>query len=158
MENIKKILRAGMLEFTLTEDKLFIKGPTGQESFALRSLNGIGIYDDIEKHKIELDNFNTSANPKKATKHFGIVLLVFGLVILMMKQIVIGIVSGGIGAFFFHVSSKIEDPIAPKLESEVRIMLSGGSRNFRFLKEDSNSIEVAEFIAFIEETLTAYNK
>ena len=48
--------------------------------------------------------------------------------------------------------------VAPKLESEVRIMLSGGSREFRFLKEDSNSIEVAEFIALIEGTLTAYNK
>ncbi len=157
MENVKKVLKAGLLEFTLTEEKLFIKGPTGQESFALRSLNGIGIYDDVDKHKAELDKYNKSSDPRKSMNMFGGIMLIGGI-FLMMKNGASGSFFAIIGGVILWSATKYVVPDAPKLESEVRIMLSGGSREFKFFKEDSNSVEVAEFIALVEETLTAYNK
>jgi hypothetical protein len=37
-------------------------------------------------------------------------------------------------------------------------MMTGGNRDFMFDKANSNSIEVAEFVAKVEDTLTAFHK
>jgi hypothetical protein len=42
--------------------------------------------------------------------------------------------------------------------SAVRIMLNGGNRDFEFDKAGVDSEAVAEFVARVESTLTAYHK
>ena len=44
----------------------------------------------------------------------------------------------------------------PILDSYFRLMLSGGDRKFKFNKSDSTSVQIADFINKVEETLTAY--
>ena len=46
----------------------------------------------------------------------------------------------------------------PVLMSAVRIMLNGGNRDFEFDKTGVDSEAVAEFVARVESTLTAYHK
>lgn len=46
----------------------------------------------------------------------------------------------------------------PKLMSAVRIMMSGGNRDFQFDKTGIKSGNVAEFVAKVESTLTSYHK
>jgi hypothetical protein len=46
----------------------------------------------------------------------------------------------------------------PTLKSAVRIMMSGGNRDFTFDKADANSNNIAEFVAKVENTLTAFHK
>ena len=46
----------------------------------------------------------------------------------------------------------------PQMKSAVRVMLNGMNRDFEFNKNKDDAKEVAEFVALIEETLTAYNK
>ena len=46
----------------------------------------------------------------------------------------------------------------PKLMSVVRIMMSGGSRDFQFEKTGIKSGNVSDFVAKVESTLTAYHK
>ena len=37
----------------LTKDKIFVSAIGQEETFALRSVNGVGLYDDIEKYNLE---------------------------------------------------------------------------------------------------------
>ncbi len=46
----------------------------------------------------------------------------------------------------------------PILMSAVRIMMSGGNRDFKFDKTGVKSGNVAEFVTKVESTLTAYHK
>jgi hypothetical protein len=45
----------------------------------------------------------------------------------------------------------------PKLETYLRVILSGGERKFLFNKSDGNAVLIADFINKLEQTLTAYN-
>lgn len=42
--------------------------------------------------------------------------------------------------------------------SAVRVMMSGGNRDFQFDKAGIQSGNIAEFVAKVESTLTAYHK
>ena len=54
---------------------------------------------------------------------------------------------------YFMMNAK---PKLPVLDSYFRLMLSGGSREFKFDKTEDNAVAVAEFINQVEDTLTAY--
>jgi hypothetical protein len=45
----------------------------------------------------------------------------------------------------------------PKLETYLRVILSGGERKFLFNKSEGNAVLIADFINKLEQTLTAYN-
>ncbi len=69
-------------------------------------------------------------------------------------MVLLGITFIGGGYFLLNKSNK-EKPI---LMSAVRIMMSGGNRDFQFDKTGIKSVNVAEFVAKVETTLTAYHK
>jgi hypothetical protein len=143
-------------EITLTGDKVYVTAVGSQETFALRSVNGIGTYDDIEDYNRQIEE-----NKKKdftSFKWLGIGLAVFGIYLgfawgssSAMFLIVCGIVMFGIGANAKSPEEKSE------MKTYFRIMLSGGDRKFQFDKKASNAGDVADFCNKVEDTLTAYN-
>jgi hypothetical protein len=159
MENILSQFYADNLEIKLTSEKLFINTAASSEAFALRSVNGIGVVDLI-------DDYNKALTAWKTSRGVLMILLVTGIVIALMGlwtlQYSIG---GGFGIIVFGGIFLIPALIGlnksnnePKLMSAVRIMMSGGNRDFQFDKTGIKSGNVAEFVAKVESTLTAYHK
>ena len=46
----------------------------------------------------------------------------------------------------------------PQMRSVVRITMNSGDKSFSFFKDDANSGAVADFVATLEDTLTAFHK
>lgn len=158
MENTLKNLEIEGLSIKLTDEKIFINTATSMETFALRSIDGIGVIDLVDQFNLELDKYKLE---KKG--------VVSGMIITGFFAFcgIIGIIVAGllglfllvIGAILFiPVYLKYQKLIQPTLKSAVRIMMSGGNRDFMFDKAHSNSMEVAEFVAKVEDTLTAFHK
>lgn len=80
----------------------------------------------------------------------GIILFLFGF----FSAIMFGVGAAIIALIFFNMKRQVK----PTLKSAVRIMMTGGNRDFIFDKANTNSIEVAEFVANVEDTLTAFHK
>jgi hypothetical protein len=145
-------------EITLTDDKVYVTAVGSQETFALRSVNGIGTYDDIEDYNKQLEE-----NKKKdftSFKSLGLGLAVFGLILYASSGSVSSAMFCIIPAIIMYVIGKNAKSAEDKSEmkSYFRIMLSGGDRKFQFDKKASNAGDVADFCNKVEDTLTAYNK
>lgn len=159
MENILSQFNADNLDIKLTSEKLFINTTASSEAFALRSVNGIGVVDLIDDYNKALTAWKNSRGLLKIMLGFGIVITLMGLWTLQYS-IGVGfgiIVFGGI----FLIPALIglnKSNNEPKLMSAVRIMMSGGNRDFQFDKTGIKSGNVAEFVAKVESTLTAYHK
>ena len=72
------------------------------------------------------------------------------------------IIFGGLlafGAYKLQNSplDKLFNMTEPKLETYLRVILSGGERKFLFNKSEGNAVLIADFINKLEQTLTAYN-
>ena len=152
-------LKTEGLSIKLTEEKLFITTATSTETFALRSIDGIGVIDLIE-------NLNEKLNQYKAAQVQSITWIILGITLFLLGLFSItlmGISTASVFLIFAVVmvlggmKIKSKNP-KPTLQSAVRIMMSGGNRDFTFDKANSNSIEVAEFVAKVEDTLTAFHK
>lgn len=143
---------------SLTEEKVYVTAVGSQETFALRSVNGIGTYDDVEKYAEEL---------KKAEQEYKSNRVVF--IFLVLVAIITGIfcftedflafggvcILVGVGVGVWVLNQK-EPKDTVKMDSYFRIMLSGGDRTFKFNKQASNASDIASFINAVEDTLTAY--
>ncbi len=159
MENTITYLSADNLDIKLTEDKLFINTAVSNEAFALRSVNGIGVVDLV-------DDFNAELNFWKQKRFTAMGWVIIGVFVLILAFVLFKL-SVGAGAFFFLIGGVLiyvgylalkRNEIPPKLLSAVRIMMSGGNRDFKFDKTGVKSGNVAEFVASVEATLTAYQK
>lgn len=144
----------------LTKDKIFITAVGNEETFALRGVNGVGLYDDIEKYNKELQEHkaNNSKTGWKVGMGFGIFMIVLGILLEIQKNELPGIayvIEGIVLAIFSYLKTKqTNEP--PKLDSYFKLILSGGDRKFKFDKNDETSASIADFINKIEDTLTAY--
>lgn len=156
MENILSKFTADNLEIKLTNEKLFINTAISNETFALRSINGIGVVDLVEQYNKELTLW-------KGNKGFAIFLYIMGAAIAIVALLSLS-KSPGAGFFCIAFSGLIfwyannQQKNEPKMMSAVRIMMSGGNRDFQFDKTGVKSENVAEFVAKVESTLTAYQK
>jgi len=162
MTNIAEFNDKKGFNVKLTNDKIYITAIGNEETFALRSLNGLGLYDDVEKYNKE-DEIYREGLKKKKSGFIG--LLIVGVLFLGVGIIAsIGGEEGAVGfieGIAFIVGAylmKKKIPTKPTLDSYFRIMLSGGSREFKFDKNEGNSADVANFVNKVEDTLTAYNK
>ena len=163
MTNIAEFNDKKGFNVKLTEDKIYISAIGNEETFALRSLNGLGLYDDVEKYNTENEIYKKELKSKKSGY---ISMLVFGGLFIVMG--IVASVNGGeagaggfVEGIIFLISAfliKKKIPTKPTLDSFFRIMLSGGSREFKFDKNEENSADVADFVNKVEDTLTAYNK
>lgn len=169
MEQNLQELNVNGLNMKLTTEKLFVTSATSNETFALRSINGIGIVDLVDKLDHELKQWNTTHNPKglseeqiatnkKLYKIIGAVAIIVGIILLLANNPVwfVGLIGGAISLFMgFYNSGNL--PPKPTLKSAVRIMFSGMSRDFEFDKRTNEANQVAKFVAQVEDTLTSYN-
>lgn len=159
MENTITYLSADNLDIKLTEDKLFINTAISNEAFALRSVNGIGVVDLV-------DEFNKELTFWKQKRANAMATVILGIFIIFISFLLFNL-SIGAGVFMFLVGGGLmyvgyvalqKNAIQPKLLSAVRIMMSGGNRDFKFDKTGVKRGNVAEFVASVESTLTAYQK
>ncbi len=155
MEKILSEFNIANLDLKLTEEKLYIKTSSSFETFALRSINGIGVVDLIDKYNQDLTEYK-----KKRTGHIsriilGSILTFLGIIASGPEAIfclVTGIIIIGISIFLLNNLSK------PNMLSSVRIMMIGGTRDFEFDKTSFGSDKIAKFVANVESTLSAYHK
>lgn len=159
MENILSQFNAENLDIKLTSEKLFINTAASSEAFALRSVNGIGVVDLVDDYNKALTAWKSARLSQKIFLGTGII---FGIMGLWTLQDSVGagfgfIVFGGILAIIALWGRNMTNN-EPKLMSAVRIMMSGGNRDFQFDKTGIKSGNIAEFVAKVESTLTAYHK
>ena len=158
METIAEFNDNRGLNVKLTKEKIFISATGNEETFALRSVNGVGLYDDLEKYAKEEEEYNAKEKKLKINKISLIVLgvLSLGFGIYMGEfgtfSIIVGIVSIAVSFFL-----KVKDQ-KPVLETYFKLMISGAARQFKFHKSDESSVKIADFINKVEDTLTAYSK
>jgi hypothetical protein len=161
---LKNKLTIGSLEFKITDDKLYIDTISGSETYALRSINGISVKDDIDEYNVELnkhkevDDFNNRvAGGAVVIGAIGIIALFNGLITGEEGGISGGtIFIGGAIIYYKKVMKKTMPP--PQMRSVVRITMNSGDKSFSFFKDDANSGAVADFVATLEDTLTAFHK
>jgi hypothetical protein len=126
------------LQIKLTDEKLFINTSTSSETFALRSIDGIGVIDLV-------DDLNQRLNEYKALQTQAITWIITGLGLLLLGLFIISLLgiapaifmilcSFGLIIFGFYMKNKFEKPT---LKSAVRIMMTGGNRDFMFDKANS---------------------
>lgn len=155
MENVVTNFESPEISIKLTDEKLYIKTLSSSETFALRSINGIGVVDLVEKYNQEL------TDKKNASKPTGLYVLGGFLLLAGIGNIAVSIgpalgcflLAGGV--FYWASTKQIAEPI---LKSGVRIMIGGMNRDFEFDKTGSYTTQIAELVVKVEETLTAYHK
>tara|TARA_B110000196_G_C20764632_1_gene483715 strand:+ start:95 stop:604 length:510 start_codon:yes stop_codon:yes gene_type:complete len=168
METIAEFNDDAGLNVKLTSEKIFISALGAEETFALRGVTGIGLYDDLKKYNEELEVYKKgNKNYEFFTKNgkyiaFGLAgILLFGAFNTLVNKGEIGPLPGGvifslIGVYWDKVISFLPKLEKPKVDSYFRLMISGGQREFPFDKSDDNSVKIADFINKVEDTLTAY--
>ncbi|MEN9999217.1 MAG: hypothetical protein RI922_2207 [Bacteroidota bacterium] len=164
MDHTQTHFRTENLEIKLTEEKLFITTPTSTETFALRSIDGIGVVDLLDDYNNSLTKFKQ--NQSNVVKLLGVgILIIAGGVYSLIESL--NSESSLLGSFILLFVGllltvitiiAIRKSTEPGMLSAVRIMMSGGNRDFVFDKASANSIEFAEFVANVEDTLTAFHK
>ena len=65
------------LNVKLTEDKLFVTSTGVEETFALRGLNGIGVYDDIKQLNADLNYVNSLKKESRIWSWIIIFVMIF---------------------------------------------------------------------------------
>jgi hypothetical protein len=160
MENVLSEFKTENLDIKLTNEKLFIKTETSNETFALRSVNGIGVIDLVIEFNEDLTKWK-----KTTTAPYFIMILgaLFLLAPFQLKKIELGIVfmylGLGIAAIIYGYKLMVQNKKKePKLMSAIRIMMNSGNRDFQFDKDGNESYKIAKFIAKVESTLTSYHK
>ena len=149
----------------LTSEKIYAKAIGLEETYALRSVDGAGVFDDMEgfaKEKLEAERSS------KSKKSWGIGLMVFfglGLLggFLQMSEGNDDAASGlglsailfGLGVYLYNKSKEALGKV--KLKSYIKIIISGSNKLYLFDKNAPDSEKVAEFLEKVEETLTKYN-
>ena len=149
----------------LTTEKIYAKSVGLEETYALRSVDGAGVFDDMEGFaKEKLDAESSS----KSKKNWGIGLMVFfglgslGILLQMSQGNDDGASSLGLAAILFayglYLYNKSKEALAKvKLKSYIKIIISGSNKLYLFDKNAPDSEKVAEFLEKVEETLTKYN-
>ena len=83
METIAEFNDNRGLNVKLTKEKIFITATGNEETFALRSVNGVGIYDDLEKYAEDEEAYNTAAKKVRKEKItsiiMGVLMIVMGI-------------------------------------------------------------------------------
>jgi ABC-type multidrug transport system fused ATPase/permease subunit len=157
-QNLHELILNG-LTMKLTTEKLFVNSATSNETFALRSVNGVGIVDLVDKFNIELNAWEKRENKILFTQIGAVLITCLSLYgVFFTRSIGLGLFGFVLAGLVIFIATKIKRTARPKLQSSVRVMLSGMSRDFEFNKKASNSADVAKFVALVEDTLTSYHQ
>jgi hypothetical protein len=158
MENIILEFKTENLEIKLSSEKLFINTSISNETFALRSINGVGVVDLVEDYNKALTLWKKKKTGNTFLYFMGGLFAILGLLSFSWSSTFAFFLLGVSMIYFFIGYQNMNKNIEPKLLSAVRIIMGSGSRDFQFNKSDSKSRNIAEFVAKVESTLTAYYK
>lgn len=159
MENTISHFQVEGLEIKLTEEKLFINTTISNEAFALRSVDGIGVIDLVQNYNTAINNVKELKNQSNIYIITGVVIAIFSIWFFKSDMSTIALIILFFGVAFAGFGIWLRSGLVqPTLKSAVRIMMSGGNRDFTFDKADTNSQNIAEFVANVENTLTAFHK
>lgn len=155
-------------DIRLTTEKIYAKSIGIEETYALRSVDGIGVYDDLEKFKKDKLEAERIAKSKQT---FGVILYVLAALLLMNpltkvlfwdfdspKEVLVFSIFGGFIIFFGYLMMKSAKQFRNNvpLDSYVKIIISGHNKLYLFNKKADDAADVAEFINKVEDTLTKY--
>lgn len=147
----------------LTKDKVFVSSIGNEETFALRSVNGVGLYDDIKKYNSDKNKYEDMNDNSMIIGIMAVLMVIF--IIYGIYTIINNAIGNGLAIFFpaiilggliYYFVNQKPSGKKPKLDSYFKLMLSGGSREFKFDKSEENSVKIADFINKLEDTLTSY--
>ena len=148
---IKNNLKIGSLEFKITSEKIYIETITGSETYALRSINGVSVKDNIDLFNEELLHIKGIRKNQKIVLFFGVMIGIIALIEGYPLFFLVGVILT-LPFFFRKPSEEI------RLQSIVTITMNSGDKAFNFFKDEANAVDVAEFVATLENTLTAFHK
>ncbi|MEI6595527.1 MAG: hypothetical protein WCO28_08180 [Bacteroidota bacterium] len=149
----------------LTNERIYLKSAISEETFALRGVHGVGIYDDVEKLEKELEAYNLLLKQGDVSKYVIMALGVFSIIgslfVISEEQSAGGPIFLILSLFICYIGYNFKNPqlkkiTKPELTSYFRLMLAGGDRKFLFNKNKETSIRIADFINKVEATLTSY--
>lgn len=156
MENVLSKFEAVGLTLELSNEKLTCKTLTSSETYLIKKINGIGLFDLVDDFEKQKDEKRDNQWYRQFFKWVGIFLILLGLYFLFNVQI------GGIGGFVelsiaggisYFISTKLK-PDQPKILSALKILTSSGEKDYVFNKEDIKSGDINDFISKVESTLT----
>jgi len=152
-------------DIKLTTERIYAKSVGLEETYALRSVDGIGVYDDLDKFK---DDKLKAEQKAIAVKNTGIMFIIYAVLlgigglyfltdgpIYAIIMLVCAAVLGYYGNQMLEKSKKMKAEV--KLDSYVKIIISGNNKLYLFNKKAKDAANVAEFINKVEETLTKYD-
>lgn len=157
MDNLITYFNTYELEIKLTSEKIFINTITSNETFALHSVNGIGVVVLIKEYNKALILWKSQNNNILVFYVFGGLFVLIGS-FSFFASVVVPFFLFIVSAIFFTIGVYLKKENEPILMSAVRIMMSGGNRDFQFDNSGIKSENVAEFVAKVESTLSAYHK
>jgi hypothetical protein len=163
MEKIAEFNDDNGFNVKLTKDKVFVSSIGNEETFALRSVNGVGLYDDIKKYNLDLESYKNMNDNSLYIGYAAVVSVTAAVIaIISFSKNNVGnalgslLISGISSLLTYYFVKKKQGGPRPKLDSYFKLMLSGGSREFQFDKSEENSVKIADFINKLEDTLTSY--
>jgi hypothetical protein len=154
MENVLSQINVQEITIKLTDEKLYINTSSSNETFALRSVNGIGVVDLQDDYKRSLVFWKGQLYTAYVTIGSGLFIAILGIYLGFKIFTVLGV---GFFILGYYLMNKYNST-KPVLMSAFRIMMSGGNRDFVFYKDLDNSNSILNFIAKVEDTLTSYHK
>ena len=151
----------------LTDQRLYAKSVGIEETYALRSVDGAGVWDDLEKYKTDKLEGDRRANSKR---NWGVVIMVIGGfqllggIIALFSNLLetpaatgVQLVFGGLILYFGYKKFMQSKEIKVSLNSYIKIIISGDNKNYIFNKKSKESADIAKFLEKLEETLTKYS-
>jgi hypothetical protein len=151
----------------LTTERIYAKSIGLEETYALRSVDGIGVYDDLDTYKEEKLKAEADAKLKANAAimaYFGgglcgllglwILTLGEDLLIFGLLEILVCFGLMYLGYDQMEKSKNIKNK--PTLKSYVKIIISGNNKLYLFNKKSKDSSKVADFVNKVEDTLTKY--
>ena len=144
----------------LTTEKVYAKSIGLEETYALRSLDGVGVFDDINQFAEDKQKLNDRAN---TWQRWGIICSIIGGFMLIGyisndEKYLPSLILGGVFGFFGYrlIRNSILLRKTAKLNSYIKLIVSGNNKLYKFNKKESNSSQVADFVNKIEDTLSKY--
>lgn len=152
----QKVTVSNTLSVSMDSEKLYITSAEGQEVFALRSLNGIGVTHDLKGH----EEAKTQASATKATGWITAGLgLLFGYIGIEALGTESGLMEGGI-MVLIGVGMALAKGKDPVMKSSISLTISGAPKEFVWENSSYPDVpkDVADFVSTVQDTLTAYQK
>ena len=151
-----KVTVSNTLSVSVDSEKLYITSAEGQEVFALRSLNGIGITHDLKGHEEALNKLKSGKMAGYGLAGFGAIIAIIGMT---DEDPTVGLAEGGT-MLLAGIGMAMAGGKEPVMKSSISLTISGAPKEFVWPNSSYPDVpkDVADFVNTVQDTLTAYQK